>query len=181
MMNREQILNHFTKNIKDYQQYAKNIGGTDDADDLFQECSMMLLEYSEERLIGYWNEKDGLKPFFLRMLQLQYKSKTSYFHNKYRKQEQFLNDKGADIAYNEQATEIDGLEVDISEVIKASNSVSNNAFENMVWELYVETGSLRKTLAAIPEEYADLFDLKLIHRVVKKFQREIKQRLNVTE
>jgi DNA-directed RNA polymerase specialized sigma24 family protein len=180
-MNREQILNHFTKNIKDYQQYAKNIGGTDDADDLFQECSMMLLEYSEERLISYWNEREGLKPFFLRMLQLQYKSKTSYFHAKYRKQEQFINDSSADIRYHEQTAEIEGFEVNINEVVAASNSVSNNTFENMVWNLYIETGSLRKTLAAIPEEYADLFDLKLVHRMVQKFQREIKRRMNLVD
>lgn len=180
MMNREQILNHFTTNIKSYQQYAKNIAGADDADDLFQECSMMLLEYSEERLISYWNEKDGLKPFFLRMLQLQYKSKTSYFHSKYRKQEQFINDKGADIVYHEQATEIEGREVDMNEIVKAANSVSDNGFKNMIWDLYVETGSLRKTLAAIPEEYADLFDLKLIHRIVQKFQRDIKRQLTIS-
>jgi hypothetical protein len=181
MINREFILDHFTKNIKQYQQYAMNIAGVDDADDLFQECASMLLEYSEERLISYWNKNEGLKPFFIRMLTLQYRSKTSYYHAKYRKQEQFINNKGTDIAYNDHATIIEDYEIDMNEVITAANSVSSNPYENLIWNLYVEHGSIRKALAALPGEYKDLFDVKLVHRIAKKFQRQIKKQLNIAE
>jgi hypothetical protein len=47
--------------------------------------------------------------------------------------------------------------------------------EKFVWLLYVETGSLRKTLAGIPEEYADLFDLKRIHSIVKVWRNELQK------
>lgn len=79
-MTRETILNEFTANINSFEQYARNIANEQDADDLFQACALMFWEFPEERLIAAYNPAQGLKPFFLRMLTLQYKSKTSYFH-----------------------------------------------------------------------------------------------------
>jgi len=109
-MNREQILNEFTAKIKDFEQLAYNIAGAQDKDDLFQECTLMLLEFPEERLISYYNPTQGLKPFFIRMLMLQHRSKTSYFHQKYRKQEQFLNDKSEEINHYYDAINLDELD-----------------------------------------------------------------------
>lgn len=51
------------------------------------------------------------------------------------------------------------------------------AIEEIVWKLYVDHGSLRKALAAIPEHYAPLFDLKRVHCIVKKYQWLIKKQL----
>lgn len=46
--------------------------------------------------------------------------------------------------------------------------------EKMIGDLYGETGSLRLTVAAIPEDFAVLFHLKSVHIIVKKFQNTIK-------
>lgn len=130
-MNRDFIIKEFTDNIKKFQQLAYNIGGEQDADDLFQECSLMLLEFSEERLISYYNPTQGLKPFFIRMLLNQYKSKTSKFHNKYRKQEQFLHAQGSNITYNQQATELEAFEVDAEDMAASVSSVEENALQSV--------------------------------------------------
>ncbi len=169
---------------------ALNVSNRQDADDLFQECAVMLLEFSEERLISYYNPNHGLKPIWLRILVNQYKSKTSRFHKQYRKQEQFIQDKGADIVYNDQSTELDDFTVDMSELNTARDNVHRlngemfpSELEEMVFALYVDTGSLRKTLAAIdPEEVkklsgkksVELFDLKTVHEIVKKYRRTIR-------
>jgi DNA-directed RNA polymerase specialized sigma24 family protein len=185
MLNRQFIIDHFTNNIKDYKRLAVNITGgqnhSNDADDLFQECALQLLEYSEERLLSYWNKSEGLKPFFIRMLTLQYRSKTSYFHSKYRKQEQFINKQAAQIVYNGHQLEQEP-EIDISEVKKLRDKVhayNGEMFpcelEEMAFNLYVETGSLRKALAALPDEHADKFDLKTMQEIVKKYRRTIKK------
>lgn len=186
-MTRENIINEFTANIKDFKRLAFNIAGSQDADDLFQECTLMLLEFSEERLISYYNPTQGLKPFFIRMLILQYRSKTSKFHKEYRKQEHFLNNKGADIVHNEQTTELESFDVDPSEIKAATRNVYRlngemfaNGMEEMIWNLYTDKGSLRKALAAVPEQYANLFDLKAVHTIVKKYRRSIKSYLKMT-
>lgn len=190
-MTKNEILKDFTDNIRAFQKYARNIAGEQDADDLFQECALMLLELPEEKLLSYYNPDQGLKPIFIRILCNQYKSKTSKFHKEYRKQQIFLQTKGADIVYNDQATELEPFEVDYNEMIKARDQVYAlngemfpSALEEMIFNLYVETGSLRKTLAAIdPDEVAkhsagkkteELFDLKTVHTIVKKFRKTIK-------
>jgi hypothetical protein len=181
---RANCVDHFTTNIAFYQRLAKNIAGQD-SDDLFQECTLMLLEFPEERIVSYWNEKEGLKPFFIRLLCNQYKSNTSKFHKEYRKQDRFIQTNGADITYNDQSTEIEPFAIDLGEMTKARDRVHvlngemfPNEKEDMVFRLYTETGSLRKTLAAIDPKDAPLFDLKKVHEIVKKFRRTIKKELN---
>lgn len=183
-MNREIILNEFTANIKSFQQYARNIANEQDADDLFQACVLMLWEFPEERLIAAYNPAQGLKPFFIRMLQLQYNSKTSYFHKDYRKQEIDLQKKTEDIILNAPQSEEEFEPGYFETINKACESIYDHAgskevadLEKVVWELYVETGSLRKTVDALPSEYADLLDLKSVHTIVRKFRRTIKERL----
>lgn len=193
-MTRELILKSFSDNVKQFQKYARNIGGEQDGDDLFQECALMVLEFEEERLIGYWNPTEGLKPFFLRMLKLQYHSKTSYFHAKYRKENQFIQSKGKDILYNAGTVDIEEPEVDrmvidtITDnlhVCKAAVSkdkqisLFRNDSELTIWELYVEAGSLRKTLAALPEELRDKYDLKKVHEIVKDYRKTFKSFLKI--
>lgn len=181
MLNREFIVKHFTRNVKEYQQYAKNIAGQDDADDLFQECTLMLLEFSEERLISYWNHNEGLKPFFIRMLCLQYKSKTSKFHKEYRKQAQFIQRDGQKIVLNgqqlEQEPDINPAE--IQKLRENIHTLNGEMFpcelEEMAFNLYVETGSLRKALAALPGEHTNKFDLKRMQELVRKYRRTIKK------
>jgi hypothetical protein len=74
----------------------------------------------------------------------------------------------------------------MNEMLKARDGVHilngelfPSELENMVFELYTETGSLRKALAAIPEDKKHLFDLKTVHNIVRKFRRTIKTYLNV--
>ena len=183
-ISRDSIIKEFTDNIKTFEQYAFNVAGEDDAADLFQTCTLMLLEFPEERLISYYNPKQGIKPFFLRILCNQYRSETSKFHKYYRKQESDLRNKMEDIILNEPQSE-DETNFNIFEMAgKACNTIhSSNKnklaanLEQMIWGLFVETGSLRKTLDAIPEEYSSLFDLKTVHVIVKKFRRTIKEQL----
>lgn len=189
-MNREQIIQHFVTREKEFKKYAKNIAGLDNYEDLFQECSLMLLEMPEAQLQSYWNKEEGLKPFFLRMLQLQYNSKTSKFHKKYRKENDFLKKHGEDIRYQTPnavklvyASELKDDESEVpAEVLAEARQYAYVALgelfpcaeKEMVFDLYIETGSLRKTLAAIHEDKANLFDLKLVHEIVKSYRRAIK-------
>ena len=151
----------------------------------------MLLEFPEARLKSYWNEKEGLKPFFIRLLLNQYKSTTSKYHKEYRKQNQFIQAKGKDIIYNspnavslvwagptDEEVEFKEVEAARNGVHKLNGEMFPNEAEEMVFGLYVETGSLRKALAAIPEEDRDKYDLKKVHEIVKKFRRTIKNHLN---
>ena len=186
-MTRDEVIKEFTDNIQDFQTLAFNIAGEQDADDLFQLCSLMLLEFPEDRLISYYNPTQGLKPFFIRMLCNQYKSTTSKFHKDYRKQELEIRKKCEDIILNEPTSE-EEPELEYFERIhlackKLYDQTENKVvadLERMVWDLYVETGSLRKTVASIPEKYAELLDLKSVHTIVKKFQNTIKSYLTAS-
>ncbi len=184
-MTRTQIINEFTENIAAFQKLALNIGGEQDADDLFQTCFLMMLEFPEDRLISYYNPKQGLKPFFIRMLCNQYKSKTSKFHKDYRKQEQMLDKKANDILLNSPESEDEHGSEFFEQIGAACKSIYDQAVNNavadleqMIWDLYIKTGSLRKTLAAIPEDYAGLLNLKDVHEIVRKFRRTIKDYLS---
>lgn len=185
-MTRDQIIADFTRDIKKFQQFARNIAG-ENHEDLFQECCLMLLEFPEARLLSYVNPTQGLKPFFIRMLINQYKSTTSKYHKEYRKQNAFIQTKGSDVVYNETALLMESeIEVEAADCIKARDNVHTlngelfpSPLEEMVFALYVEHTSLRKALDAIPAEHAHLFDLKLVHTIVKKFRRTIKNYLNV--
>ena len=187
MLNREFIIKDFASHAKEFMKYARNIAGVDDADDLFQECSLMVLEFSEDRILKYWNPTQGLKPFFLRMLMLQYRSKTSKFHKEYRKQEQFVNKHAAQIVYNGHQLEQEA-EINTAEILKLRDKVhilNGELFpcelEELAFNLYVETGSLRKALAALPEQHADKFNLDRMQELVKKYRRTIKKHYDKAE
>jgi len=184
-MTREKILNEFAAKVKDFQKMALNIAGVDDADDLFQTVSLMLLEFPEDRLISYYNPTQGLKPIFLRMLCNQYKSSTSKFHKDYRKEEQRLQKNGADIILNAPQSLEEYEEKYFNKIGETCNAMYNDAgntavadLEKTVWELYIEKRSLRKTLAALPEKYKGVLDLKDVHTIVNKFQRTLKAALS---
>lgn len=187
-MNRIEIIKEFTDNIEAFQKLAFNVSGEQDSDDLMQTCTLMLLEFPEDRLISYYNPNQGLKPFFIRLLCNQYRSKTSHFHKLYRKEEINLNNKKEDILLNEPQSLKEFEPGYFEQINEACQSIYTEAgcvelaeLEKTVWGCYVETGSLRKTLAALPDEYADLVDLKTIHVIVKKFRRTIKQKLQAED
>ena len=67
----------------------------------------------------------------------------------------------------------------------ACKSVYNNCENKLVaelgkivWALYFLQGSLRKTLAALPEHYMDMLDFKTVHLVVLNYQQTIKDYLD---
>ena len=185
MKTRTEIIKEFTDNLKAFTQLALNIAGEDDAADLMQSCTLMLLEMKEEKLQAAYNPTQGLKPYFIRMLCLQYKSSTSYFHRDYRKQAIEIRSKKDDILLNETQSEIEYDSNYFKQIDLASQSVYNN-IENklvaelgkVVWVLYVEHGSLRKTLAALPDYYRDILDLKTVHGIISHYQQSIKNYLN---
>ena len=187
-MNRSQIIKEFTDNIKDFQKLALNIAGEQDSDDLMQLCTLELLEFPEDRLISYYNPTQGIRPFFIRMLCNQYRSTTSKFHKLYRKQEQEIQKKGEDIIHNTPQSQdeyepgyFDKIEAICQNLYFDAGSNELAQLEKTVWMLYVEHGSLRKTLDALPEQYADILDLKSVHIIVKKFRRTLKAGLNVED
>lgn len=185
-MTRDEMINEFTSKLKKFERIAFNIAGEDDAPDLFQMCLLMLLEKNEAQLQAAYNPNEGLKPYFISMLKLQYTSGTSYFHRDYRKQEIQLREKRNDILLN--APQSEDLTADNPAYFEAIEAACKTIYDNApsplvadlqkkVWELYIEHGSLRKTLAALPQVYTDLLDLKSVHVIVQKFQRTIKEYL----
>lgn len=187
-MNRNQIIKEFTDNIKDFQKLAFNIAGEQDSDDLMQLCTLELLEFPEDRLISYYNPMQGLKPFFLRMLCNQYRSTTSKFHKLYRKQEQEIQKKGEDIINNApqsfeeyEPAMFDKIETICQGLYNDAGSNELAQLEKTVWELYVQKGSLRKTLETLPEQYAALLDLTMVHTIIKKFRRTLQAGLNTED
>lgn len=183
---RDEIIKHFTDNINAFQRYARNIAGKE-ADDLFQEVSLMILECDEDRLQSYWNEKDGLKPIFLRLLVNQYKSNTSKYHKEYRKLNDFVQTKGEDVVYN--AHRLEDVPDFTPEEVKYITWLRNNMhlmhgqmfpndIEDLVFAIYEKTQSLRKTLDVISGDHKELFDLKTVHEIIKKYRRTIKKKLN---
>ena len=183
-MTRTEIIKEFTDNIKAFTQLALNIAGENDAPDLMQSCTLMLLEMKEDKLQAAYNPLQGLKPYFIRMLCLQYKSTTSYFHRDYRKQQIVLRNKIDDILLNEPQSEAESHTDKFILIETACQSIYNNA-ENkavatlgkLVWALYIEHGSLRKTLTALPEIYRGIVDLKAVHTIVQHYQQTIKDYL----
>ncbi len=180
-MTRKEIVQHFTDNINQYMKYTKNIAG-EEWEDLFQTVSLMILEFPEERLISYWNPKEGLKPIFLRLLLNQYKSKTSKYHKDYRKDELNRREKFSEIILNQPQSEEEPEDILLNRIGYTLHdfygTIEDRAASNviaMVWDLYVQEGSLRKTLAAVPEKYADLLDLKDVHCIVKKVKRTLQE------
>ena len=181
MLTRDEIIKEFTDNLEAFTQLAYNIAGENDAPDLMQSCTLMLLEMKEDKLQAAYNPAQGLKPYFIRMLCLQYKSKTSYFHRDYRKQEIQLRNKKEDIILNEPQSEGEYKPDYFKQINLACQSVYNNTENKIVaelgkavWNLYVERGSLRKVLAALPKNYRDIVDLKTVHNIVLYYQESIK-------
>jgi len=62
-------------------------------DDLFQECILILLEQTDERIVEL-HSNDKLKPFFIRIVQNNYFSKTSPFFKKYKSKPLFKKEEG---------------------------------------------------------------------------------------
>ena len=184
MKTRTKIIKEFTDNLEAFTQLAYNIAGEDNAPDLMQSCTLMLLEMKEDKLQAAYNPTKGLKPYFIRMLCLQYKSSTSYFHRDYRKQVIEIRNKKDDILFNEPQSEIEYDTNYFIQIDLACQSVYDNSenklvaeLSKIVWALYVEHGSLRKTIAALPECYRDVLDLKTVHGIVSHYQQTIKEYL----
>lgn len=134
------------------------------------------------------NPTQGLKPYFNRMLCLQYKSSTSYFYRDYRQQaiEIKKRKKKDDILLNEPQSEVESQTNYFKQIELACKKGYNNSENKLVaelgkivWFLYVEHGSLRKTLAALPEYYREVSDLKTVHGIISHYQQSIKDNLNM--
>lgn len=85
---------YITKNYTELYQSVKNITkGNELADDLYQECILVLLEYKDKDKIQQLVDSNQLKYFFISIAIRQYISTTSPFHTKYRKHQQNTSDK----------------------------------------------------------------------------------------
>ena len=133
-MTRTEIIKEFTDNLTAFTQISANIAGEDDAPDLMQSCILMLLEMKEDKLQAAYNLKEGLKPYFIRMLCLQYKSTTSYFHRDYRKQGIEIRKKKDDILLNEPRSEVEYNSNYFNQIELACQSLYNNSENKLVAE-----------------------------------------------
>ncbi|TWF38839.1 DNA-directed RNA polymerase specialized sigma24 family protein [Chitinophaga polysaccharea] len=138
-MNREQIINQLSRD-NEYHNICRQIG-RDDADDLYQELMLYILEIPEEKLTRL--NESCLKCFFYRMAEKQYKSKTSAFHKKYRREAEIIREHANDIVAIGQDTGID--EDVINDVVAAVQGLY--WYDRGIVELYAEKGNMRTVSA----------------------------------
>jgi len=53
---------------------------------------------------------------------------------------------------------------------KGLSTIDRDVIELFVFNLYVETASIRKTFAAIPIEYKEAVNIKIVHNIIKHYR-----------
>lgn len=115
-MNREQIIDAFVKD-GEYRVMCRKVAGAD-ADDLYQELVLYVLEIPEPKLARL--NETCLKCFFYRMAVKQYQSRNSAFYRKYKRERSMLaqvdGERLADMLYDETADPLPAVERAIDEL-----------------------------------------------------------------
>jgi len=104
--------------------------------DLFQECILILLEQPEQKIVEL-HSKDELKPFFIRIVQNNYNSKTSPFFKKYKSKVEFKKDEGEQ---TESSYDYDKL----VEYINSGGSTRVEWFDTQIVKLLVSEKNIYK-------------------------------------
>lgn len=163
-MNRHDIVESFISD-PEYKSMCSQIAGAD-ADDLYQELVLILLEMPHDR-VEKINES-CIKCFFYTVASRQYRSATSPFHTKYRKHGEFISKHASDInKFMETTLPDDDL---IRKVGRAVKDVY--WYDIRILSLYAEHGTFQKVsdLVGIP--------LKSIHHTVTNTRKLIKKKIN---
>lgn len=166
-MNRHEIVDAFISD-PEYKNMCKQISG-DNADDLYQELVLILLEMPYEKVEAI--NASCIKCFFYTVASRQYRSVNSPFHKKYRKDAQFIQKHGADIMQLMESTAPD------EELIKKVDRASKDVpwYDIGILSLYAEHGTLQKVsdMVGIP--------LKSIHHTVTNTRTLIKKKIKKYE
>lgn len=163
-MNRADIISEFVSDPT-YKDMCNQIARAD-ADDLYQELVLILLEMPADKL----EKVNGscMKCFFYTTAYNQYCSATSPFHKKYRKDATFIHQHRDAILQLMQSTEPDEDLIDkMNMAVKAVDW-----YDSEIMQLYAQHGTLQKVsdLVGIP--------LKSIHHTVTNTRNLIKKKIN---
>lgn len=162
-MNREQIIDKFVKD-DEYRAICRQVAGSD-ADDLYQELVLFILEISTEKLVRL--DETCLKCFFFRMAQKQYRSNNSAFFRKYRKEGIVLREHADDIIQQQQDTAIPQEVID--DTLKAVEALEWYDREILNW--YAQQGSMR----AVSQDIR--IPLTSIQGTIKNARKEVKSKI----
>lgn len=166
-MNQDQIINEFVRD-QDYRAICRKVGGND-ADDLYQELVLLVLEIPEAKLTQL--NETCLKCFFYRMAERQYNRPNSAFYRKYRKPNRLMKEHAENIALFEHSA--DGLDDLIAEVEQAMTELDGIYwYDAKMMRVYAEIGSMR----AVAEETG--IPLISIHGTVNKARKFLKSKTN---
>lgn len=104
--------------------------------DLYQECLLILLEQPDKKIIEL-HSKGELKPFFIRIVQNNYNSKTSQFYKKYKARIEIIKDEGdqTESVYNYEK---------IVQYINSGTASRVEWFDNQIVNLLSKDKNIRK-------------------------------------
>ncbi|WP_212005763.1 sigma-70 family RNA polymerase sigma factor [Chitinophaga sp. HK235] len=163
-MNREQIINQLAHD-PEYHTICRQVARTD-ADDLYQELMLFILEIPEDKLARL--NETCLKCFFFRMAQKQYNSKTSAYHRKFRQPgvvhlPENAGDYLPDIPDDADASD---LIADVQEAMAGMYW-----YDSKLLELYADAGTMR----AIASDTG--IPLNSVHHTIAGARKQIKKKL----
>lgn len=162
-MNRHDIVNSLISD-PEYKSMCVQIAG-DDAEDLYQEIALIILEMPFERV----ERIDGtcLKCFIYVVARNQYCSKTSPFHKKFRKDAVFIKNHGNDILQLMESSLPD--EDLLTKIDRAFNGLY--WYDSAILSLYISKGTLKEVSdsTGIP--------LKSIHHTVMNTRKLLKKKI----
>ncbi|MBV7534067.1 hypothetical protein [Chitinophaga sp. sic0106] len=168
-MNRDAIIDQFARD-PEYKAICLQVAGDPvDADDLYQELCLFVLEITEDKLRRL--NESCLKCFFYRMAQKQFNSKTSAYHKKFRRDGMIVRQHAEDI---NQAWTCGGFPEDLL-------SKTQNALDEAYWydagvmKLYVQHGTLKAVseLTEIP--------IKSLHNTITTVRKVVRKKVRKYE
>lgn len=168
---KQQITNYINNNFNNLQQIVKNITRNHElGDDLLQEVIIQLYEKKEIVLHNY--EDDTIKYYLIKIIKINWYSKTSPFHYKIRKE----SENYSELTY-QHLNCMDNSQEEILEYEKLLSDVERefaelNWFSKRLFELYLTLGSLKKVSNQTQIPIAS------VGRYIREIKQEIKQNLN---
>ena len=168
---KQRITDYINNNFNELQQIVKNITRNDElGDDLLSEVVLQLYEKKEIVLHNY--EDDTIKYYIIKIIKINWHSKTSPFHYRIRKESQNYSE----LTY-QHLNYSDTSEEEIMEYEELISNVERefselNWFSKRLFELYLTLGSLKKVSNQTQIPIASL------GRYIREIKQEIKQNLN---
>jgi DNA-directed RNA polymerase specialized sigma24 family protein len=167
-----EVTNYINNNFKELQQITRRITqGHPLSDDLLQEVILQVYQKGDIKLREY--DDDNIKYYLIAIIKLNWRSKTSPFYYKIRKESNTYTQLH-DSFVNYRSTEEDDEFQTYEELVKIVEEefVELNWFSKRLLELYLTLGSLKKVnqKTGIP--------LASIGRYIREIKLEIKENVN---